>query len=208
MEDRIAEVTVSVVLPDMLPFVAVMVVGPGFKAVAKPPLFTVATEGFEEVQATCVDTSILVPLAWVSVAVNCCVPPMGILGFAGVISTREFVAGGWKGKPKSTLFPHDISDHAKVARINSFIYLVFFMRTVLPDPSFPPHPRRLPPTQALADRAGNPGSRMVRATTTAATVAAIRNGKASPKVPHRFLHEEPPAHADLGNRFERLDISM
>jgi hypothetical protein len=51
MEERVAEVTVSVVRPTVLPLVALMVVVPGRKALAKPLLFTVATEVFEEVQA-------------------------------------------------------------------------------------------------------------------------------------------------------------
>ncbi len=51
IEERGAEVTVSVVLPTVVPEVAVMVVVPARKAVAKPLLFTVATEIFEEVQA-------------------------------------------------------------------------------------------------------------------------------------------------------------
>ena len=46
MEERVAEVTVSVVLPTVLPLVAVMVVVPVPKALAKPLLFTVATEVF------------------------------------------------------------------------------------------------------------------------------------------------------------------
>lgn len=50
MEERVADVTVSVVRPTVLPKPAVMVVVPGAKALAKPPLFTVATEVFEEVQ--------------------------------------------------------------------------------------------------------------------------------------------------------------
>ncbi len=50
VEERIEEVTVSVVLPAVLPKVAVMVVVPDIKALAKPLLFTVATEVFEEVQ--------------------------------------------------------------------------------------------------------------------------------------------------------------
>ncbi len=49
-EERIAEVTVSVVCPTVLSEAAEMVVVPGFKAFAKPLLFTVATEVFEEVQ--------------------------------------------------------------------------------------------------------------------------------------------------------------
>ncbi len=51
MEERVAEVTVSVVRPTALPKVAVMLVVPGVKALAKPPLFTVATEVFEDAQA-------------------------------------------------------------------------------------------------------------------------------------------------------------
>lgn len=50
MEERVSEVTVSVVLPRVLPLLAVMVVVPARKALAKPLLFTVATEVFEEVQ--------------------------------------------------------------------------------------------------------------------------------------------------------------
>ena len=50
-EERVAEVTVSVVLPAVLPEVAVIVVVPGPKALARPLLFTVATEVFEEAQA-------------------------------------------------------------------------------------------------------------------------------------------------------------
>ncbi len=52
MEDRVAEVTVSVVFPDVLPKVAVMVVVPGFRPTARPLPFTVATEEFEELQIT------------------------------------------------------------------------------------------------------------------------------------------------------------
>ncbi len=52
MEDRVAEVTVSVVLPDVFSKVAVMVVVPGFKPMATPLPFTVATEVFDDVQVT------------------------------------------------------------------------------------------------------------------------------------------------------------
>ena len=44
MEDRVAEVTVTVVLPEILPVVAVMVAVPTATPVARPLLFTVATE--------------------------------------------------------------------------------------------------------------------------------------------------------------------
>jgi hypothetical protein len=47
-------VTVSVVLPDILPEVAVRSAEPGEKAVDRPLLLTIATEVSEEVQVTCV----------------------------------------------------------------------------------------------------------------------------------------------------------
>jgi len=61
MEDRIAEVTVRVVLPEMLPEVAVTMDIPTAAVVARPMLLTVATDVFDEVQVTCVVISWLVP---------------------------------------------------------------------------------------------------------------------------------------------------
>jgi len=52
IEDRVAEVTVRVVFPEILPKVAVMVVAPAAMAVARPLLLTVATDGFDEFQVT------------------------------------------------------------------------------------------------------------------------------------------------------------
>ena len=49
--------TVKVVLPEILPEVAVMLVEPAEKAVARPLLLTVATDVFEEFQVTCAVTS-------------------------------------------------------------------------------------------------------------------------------------------------------
>jgi hypothetical protein len=54
MEDRVAEVTVRVVLPGILSKVAVMVAVPTATAVARPLLLTVATDVLEEVQVTSV----------------------------------------------------------------------------------------------------------------------------------------------------------
>jgi hypothetical protein len=62
MEDRVAEVTVRLELPEAAPEVAVMVVMPGAMAVAKPLLSTAATDGVDELQMTCVVISKLVPL--------------------------------------------------------------------------------------------------------------------------------------------------
>jgi hypothetical protein len=54
MEIRVAEFTVKVVLPEILPEVAVMLVEPAEKAVARPLLLTIATAVFDERQVTCV----------------------------------------------------------------------------------------------------------------------------------------------------------
>jgi hypothetical protein len=93
-----------------------MVVVPAPKVLARPLLFTVATEVFEETQAARVLTSMLVPSDCVAVAVNCWVAPIGRLGFGGVISTRE-VTPEEKGNP-SSIGPHDIRYNAKADRIN------------------------------------------------------------------------------------------
>ena len=52
MEDRVAAVAIRVVLPDMLPCLAVMVAVPTVTAVARPLLLTVAIAGFDELQTT------------------------------------------------------------------------------------------------------------------------------------------------------------
>ena len=62
MEDRVAKITVRVVLPKEpvsekllgVAEVAVMVAVPAETAVARPLLSTVATDGFDELQVTCV----------------------------------------------------------------------------------------------------------------------------------------------------------
>jgi hypothetical protein len=61
MEDRVAGVTVRVVLPEILPEVAVMVAVAAARAVARPLPLTVATKVFDEVQVTCGVISCFVP---------------------------------------------------------------------------------------------------------------------------------------------------
>jgi hypothetical protein len=61
IEDRIAGVTVRVVLPEILPEAAVMIEVPAATAVARPLPLTVASEVFEELQVTCAVRSWLVP---------------------------------------------------------------------------------------------------------------------------------------------------
>ncbi len=94
---------------------------PGAKAVARPLLFTVATEILDEVQRACKVTSVVVPLAWVAVAVNCWVAPMEMLGLAGVTSKRELdPVGGVKGKPNSTLLSHDDSNNKNIIEVKNW----------------------------------------------------------------------------------------
>ena len=92
MKDRVAEVTVRVVLPEIVPEVAVIEAVPAATAVARPLLLTVTTDVFEEVQVTCAVISRLMPSEYVPVAVNCWVTPTGILGLTGVTDTEDRVA--------------------------------------------------------------------------------------------------------------------
>ena len=54
MDDRVGEVTVRIVFPQMLPRVAVIVAVPTAIPVAKPLLLTVTADVLEELQITCV----------------------------------------------------------------------------------------------------------------------------------------------------------
>ena len=74
-----AGVTVRVVFPEILPEVAVMVAVPAATAVARPLLFTVATDVLDELQVTCVVISWVVPSEYVPEAANCLVFPAGML---------------------------------------------------------------------------------------------------------------------------------
>jgi hypothetical protein len=84
MDDRVAEYTVRVVLPDIFPEVAVMVVVPVARAVASPLLLMVATAGSDEVQVRFPARSWFDPSEFMPVAENCLAAPAGTLGSAGV----------------------------------------------------------------------------------------------------------------------------
>ena len=103
MEDRVAEVTVTIVLPEILPVVALMVAVPTATPVARPLLFTVATEALEEFQLTCGVISTLVPSEYMPVAANCWVTPTGRLGLAGVTAIETSVTGAVGGLPADEL---------------------------------------------------------------------------------------------------------
>jgi hypothetical protein len=92
MEDRVEEVTVRVVLPEIVPKVAVMAAVPAETAVARPLLLMVATDVLEEFQLTCVVISWVVPSENVPLAVNCWVTPPGMVGSAGVTAMEDKVS--------------------------------------------------------------------------------------------------------------------
>ncbi len=92
MDTSVAAVTVSVVLPEIAPLVADIVVPPAFNADAKPAALIVAVVVLDDVHVTlavmfCVELSLYVP-----VAVNCCVLPAVTVGFAGVTAIDTSVA--------------------------------------------------------------------------------------------------------------------
>jgi hypothetical protein len=92
IDTSVAGVTVSRVEPLMLPTVAEIVEVPAPTAVAKPVTLIVATvpvpDAHTALVSTCVELSLNVP-----VAVNCCVAPLVIEGFAGVTAIDTSVAG-------------------------------------------------------------------------------------------------------------------
>jgi len=53
MEDRVAGVTVKVVLTEIFPEETVMVAVPAAMAIARPLLLTTTTDGFDELQVAC-----------------------------------------------------------------------------------------------------------------------------------------------------------
>ena len=136
MEDRVAGVTVRVVLPEILPKVAVMVVVPAARAVARPLLLTVATEVFDEVQVTCGVRSRLVPSEYAPMAANFWVDPTGMDG-----DTDMEANVAEEGDEEEEECPHVVRDTAKDPRSNiAKTNLIFFMRT--------PPKRHIPPNLA------------------------------------------------------------
>src|SRR5437667_6247745 len=96
IEVRVAAVTVSVVLPETPPKVAVIVVVPAATDVARPcdppALLIVATAVLDELQVTWVVRSCVVLSLKVPVAVNCWVNPSGRPGLVGVTAIETRVA--------------------------------------------------------------------------------------------------------------------
>jgi hypothetical protein len=96
MDTSVAEVTVNVVDPEMLPDVAVIDVEPAAAEVAMPleppALLMVATAADDEFQVTAVVRSCVVLSEYVPVAVNCRVVPLTMLGLVGLTAMDTSVA--------------------------------------------------------------------------------------------------------------------
>ncbi len=84
IETSAGAVTVKMADPLIVPEVAVMVEVPAATEVANPAALMVAALVAEEVQVTELVILAVVPLAYVPVAVNCCVFPAGTDGLTGV----------------------------------------------------------------------------------------------------------------------------
>ncbi len=88
IDTNVAELTESVVLPEMAPLAAEIVVLPAVALVASPSepaaLLIVATAGVLEAQVTCAVRFCVELSEKIPVAVNCWLTPLGVLGLAGV----------------------------------------------------------------------------------------------------------------------------
>lgn len=78
-------VTVTDVVPDMVPVAAVIMVWPGATVIARPPGLTVRTPGLDELQSAVLEKSAVVPSVKMPLAVNCLVRPLARDRFPGVI---------------------------------------------------------------------------------------------------------------------------
>ena len=88
----VAAWTVRVVLPVTVPRVARIVEVPAVTPVASPAVVIVAKAVFVELHVTWLVIFCVLPSLYVPVAVNCCVAPTVIVGFAGVTAMDCSVA--------------------------------------------------------------------------------------------------------------------
>jgi hypothetical protein len=121
MEERLAAVTVRMVPPETSSKVAVMIVVPAARPLAKPLLLTVATAVLEDRQVTYVVISSVGATGNFPVAVNCWVASTSRIGFSGVTVMEV-------GCPIGLPPPHVFKDTAKepsnnIARKNLKIFI-------------------------------------------------------------------------------------
>jgi len=98
-------VTVSTVVPVIVPEVAVMVVVPTATAVAKPATLMVATAGVAESQLAVEVRFLVLPSLYVPVALNCWVVPAVMEGLDGVTAIETSVTAGGVVPPDDELPP-------------------------------------------------------------------------------------------------------
>src|SRR6202011_1843584 len=125
MDTSVAGFTVSSVEPVMLPTVAEIVEVPAPTPVAKPVALIVATPGVAEAHTALLSTCVVLSLN-VPVAVNCCVAPLVIEGFAGVTELDTSVAGFTVSSVEPAMLPTvaeivDVPAPTPVARPVAFI---------------------------------------------------------------------------------------
>jgi hypothetical protein len=114
METSGTTVTVSVVVPVILPELAVMVLVPAATPVARPEVLMVATDGVADNQLAA--TALVLPSLYVPVALNCCVLPTTMDGLAGLIAIETSVgAGGVVPPPEPELPPHPTNKLTPIA---------------------------------------------------------------------------------------------
>ena len=93
IDTSVAGVTVNTVEPEMAPEVALIVEVPAATPVASPPALIVAVAVVAELHVTLPVMFAVLLSEYVPVAVNCCVVPFTIDGFAGVTAIDTSVAG-------------------------------------------------------------------------------------------------------------------
>ena len=104
MDCNAAGLTLIPVDPETEPEEAVMVAEPAPTAVARPPpALIVATEGGFEAHEAVEVTSAVWPSVYVPLAPNCCVTPLAIVGFEGVIAIEAKTGGGECPPPQLTI---------------------------------------------------------------------------------------------------------
>src|SRR5947208_1659608 len=88
-----------------------MLLWPADTPVARPAAETVATDVLEEDQAALDERSFVVPSEYVPVALNCCVAPAAMEGFAGVTAIEDSVA------PVGGLLPPPPPQPTQIAKV-------------------------------------------------------------------------------------------
>jgi hypothetical protein len=133
IDTNFAAVTVSVVLPMIVPCVAEMTVLPGATPVACPEDEIVAAAGVADIHVTVLETFFVVLSLKVPVATNCCWAPTAIEGEGGVTAIETSV-GVDVEPPQPTAVNEPMNETAKHVRTSSWVMtaLVFMFTAPIP----------------------------------------------------------------------------